>query len=98
MRQQFEGVIWRFKTGGQWREMPQEFGAWSTVHNRRPSPRGAPRDVAHTHEPATTVAGSCVSDVLWAVRPTEGTAGIDPGRPPVGSGWRRDDHGTAHHP
>nr|QIY68231.1 IS5 family transposase [Streptomyces sp. RLB1-33] len=34
LRQQFEGVIWRFKTGGQWREMPQEFGAWSTVHNR----------------------------------------------------------------
>ena len=27
LRQQFEGVIWRFKTGGQWREMPQEFGA-----------------------------------------------------------------------
>ncbi|MBE1589034.1 transposase [Nonomuraea angiospora] len=34
LRQQFEGVIWRFKTGGQWRELPQEFGAWSTVHNR----------------------------------------------------------------
>ncbi|TFV34040.1 transposase [Streptomyces sp. T1317-0309] len=33
LRQQFEGV-WRFKTGGQWREMPQDFGAWSTVHNR----------------------------------------------------------------
>jgi transposase len=30
----FEGVIWRFRTGGQWREMPQEFDAWSTVHNR----------------------------------------------------------------
>jgi transposase len=28
------GVIWRFKTGAQWREMPREFGAWSTVHNR----------------------------------------------------------------
>ncbi|TPQ18381.1 transposase [Streptomyces sporangiiformans] len=26
LRQQFEGVIWRFKTGGQWREIPQEFG------------------------------------------------------------------------
>jgi transposase len=26
LRQQFEGVIWRFKTGGQWREMPQQFG------------------------------------------------------------------------
>lgn len=34
LRQQFEGVIWRFRTGGQWREMPTEFGAWSTVHNR----------------------------------------------------------------
>ncbi|EDY63033.1 transposase IS4 family protein [Streptomyces pristinaespiralis ATCC 25486] len=34
LRRQFEGVIWRFKTGGQWREIPQEFGAWSTVSNR----------------------------------------------------------------
>jgi transposase len=34
LRQQFEGVVWRFRTGGQWREMPKEFGAWSTVHNR----------------------------------------------------------------
>lgn len=34
LRRQFEGVIWRFKTGGQWREMPSEFGAWSTVSDR----------------------------------------------------------------
>jgi transposase len=34
LRQQFEGVIWRFRSGAQWREMPSEFGAWSTVHNR----------------------------------------------------------------
>ena len=34
LRQPFEGVIWRFKTGGQWREMPAEFGAWPTVRNR----------------------------------------------------------------
>lgn len=34
LRQQFEGVIWHFKTGSQWREIPREFGAWSTVHNR----------------------------------------------------------------
>ncbi|GAA4833204.1 hypothetical protein GCM10023235_77200 [Kitasatospora terrestris] len=34
LRRQFEGVIWRFRTGGQWREVPSEFGAWSTVHNR----------------------------------------------------------------
>ncbi|MFE7329408.1 transposase [Streptomyces sp. NPDC057565] len=32
--QQFEGVIWRFSTGAQWRQVPREFGAWSTVHNR----------------------------------------------------------------
>lgn len=34
LRQQFEGVMWRFKTGGQWREMPKEFGARPTVHKR----------------------------------------------------------------
>ncbi|MFC9498163.1 transposase [Streptomyces sp. NPDC056982] len=27
LRQQFEGVMWRFRTGGQWREIPAEFGA-----------------------------------------------------------------------
>ena len=27
-------MIWRFRTGSQWREVPQEFGAWSTVSNR----------------------------------------------------------------
>lgn len=34
LRRQFEGVIWHFRTGSQWRETPREFGAWSTVHNR----------------------------------------------------------------
>jgi transposase len=34
LREQFEGVIWRFRTGGQWREMPREFGAWQTVYDR----------------------------------------------------------------
>jgi transposase len=34
LRQQFEGVIWRFRVGGQLCEMPREFGAWSTVSNR----------------------------------------------------------------
>ncbi len=34
LRAQFEGVVWRFRTGGQWREMPREFGAWPTVSNR----------------------------------------------------------------
>lgn len=34
LRDQFEGVIWRFRTGAQWREMPGEFGPWSTVYGR----------------------------------------------------------------
>ncbi|SCF28946.1 Putative transposase of IS4/5 family [Micromonospora purpureochromogenes] len=34
LRDQFEGVIWRFRTGSQWREMPTEFGAWQTVYDR----------------------------------------------------------------
>ncbi|AEM80242.1 hypothetical protein Strvi_0464 [Streptomyces violaceusniger Tu 4113] len=34
LRDQFEGVVWRFRTGSQWREIPEEFGAWSTVYDR----------------------------------------------------------------
>ena len=34
LRKQFEGVIWKFRSGAQWRETPAGFGAWSTVHNR----------------------------------------------------------------
>lgn len=34
LREQFEGVVRRFRTGSQWREMPGEFGPWSTVYDR----------------------------------------------------------------
>lgn len=34
LRDQFEGVIWRFRSGSQWREMPGEFGPWATVCGR----------------------------------------------------------------
>jgi len=34
LRDQLEGVIWRFRTGAQWREMPAGFGAWQTVYDR----------------------------------------------------------------
>lgn len=33
LRDQVEGVIWRFRTGSQWREMPGEFGPWQTVYD-----------------------------------------------------------------
>ena len=34
LREQFEGVLWKFRSGAQWREMPSEFGAWQTVYDR----------------------------------------------------------------
>ncbi|WP_239484488.1 IS5 family transposase [Streptomyces sp. CS081A] len=34
LREQFEGMIWRFRSSGQWREMPAEFGPWATVYGR----------------------------------------------------------------
>lgn len=27
-------MIWRFRTGAQWREMPGEFGPWPTIYGR----------------------------------------------------------------
>ena len=34
LREQFEGVIWCFRSSAQWREMPAEFGPWPTVYGR----------------------------------------------------------------
>lgn len=34
LREQFEGVIWRFRTSSQWWEIPREFGPWPTVYGR----------------------------------------------------------------
>jgi transposase len=34
LRQQFNAVMWRFRTGSPWRDLPQEYGPWSTVYDR----------------------------------------------------------------
>lgn len=34
LRQQFEAVIFRFRTGCPWRDIPSEFGAWQTIYHR----------------------------------------------------------------
>ncbi|MFF3244964.1 transposase [Streptomyces sp. NPDC002870] len=34
LRQQFEGIVWRFRTGSPWRDMLTEHGAWQTVDHR----------------------------------------------------------------
>jgi transposase len=34
LRQQFNAVMWRFRTGSPWRDLPEEYGPWSTVYDR----------------------------------------------------------------
>ncbi|MFI6295755.1 transposase [Nonomuraea sp. NPDC050790] len=34
LRQQFNVVMWRFRTGSPWRDLPVEYGPWSTVYDR----------------------------------------------------------------
>lgn len=34
VRDQFNGVLWRFRTGGGWRDVPERYGPWSTVYSR----------------------------------------------------------------
>ncbi|MEV4182778.1 transposase [Streptosporangium canum] len=36
LRQQFNAVMWRFRTGSPWRDLPGEYGPW--VHRLRPVP------------------------------------------------------------
>jgi putative transposase len=33
-RRTLEGIIWRFRTGAPWRDLPEEFGAWHSVWER----------------------------------------------------------------
>src|SRR5262245_27908010 len=34
LRRQFNAVMWRFRTGSAWRDLPREYGPWSTVYDR----------------------------------------------------------------
>ena len=33
-RQVIEGIIWRYRCGAPWRDLPAEFGSWQTVWRR----------------------------------------------------------------
>ena len=33
-RRTLEGIIWRFRTGSPWRDLPNQFGAWQSVAER----------------------------------------------------------------
>ncbi|MEQ4726157.1 transposase [Nonomuraea sp. B19D2] len=34
LRQQFNAAMWRFRTGSPWRDLPAEYGSWSTAYDR----------------------------------------------------------------
>jgi transposase len=34
LRRQFNAVMCRFRTGSPWRDLPEEYGSWSTVYDR----------------------------------------------------------------
>ncbi|MBB5866694.1 transposase [Allocatelliglobosispora scoriae] len=34
VRDQFNGVLWRFRTGSGWRDVPERYGPWSTLYSR----------------------------------------------------------------
>jgi len=34
LRNQFNAVMWRFRTGSPWRDVPGEYGNWSTIYDR----------------------------------------------------------------
>ncbi|MET8386586.1 IS5 family transposase [Streptosporangium canum] len=33
-RDQFNGILWRFRTGSGWRDVPERYGPWSTLYSR----------------------------------------------------------------
>lgn len=34
LRMTIEGILWRFRTGAPWRDLPDKFGSWKTAFNR----------------------------------------------------------------
>lgn len=34
LRLTFEGILWKLRTGAPWRDLPDQFGPWSSVYNR----------------------------------------------------------------
>lgn len=34
VRDQFNGIMWRFRTGSGWRDVPERYGPWSTLYSK----------------------------------------------------------------
>ncbi|MCX2185029.1 transposase [Streptomyces sp. SKN60] len=86
-RQVLEGIVFKFRTGLPWRDLPERFGTWQTVHGRftrpldlRPSPAPGNRPQPH---PAA------------AVRQADASS---EDRPPAHWTGRHPRHGVHHRP
>ena len=33
-RQTINGILWKLKTGAQWRDIPERYGAWQSIYDR----------------------------------------------------------------
>ena len=34
LRSYFNAIMWRFRTGAPWRDIPERYGSWSTIYDR----------------------------------------------------------------
>ena len=34
LRRQFDAVMWRFRVGSPWRDIPEQYGNWSTIYGQ----------------------------------------------------------------
>ncbi len=34
LRSYFNAIMWRFRTGSPWRDIPEHYGSWSTIYDR----------------------------------------------------------------
>ncbi len=80
LRDHFEGVVWRFRSGGRWREVPEEYGAWQTVYDRFAQWRDAGVFTALTE--GLAAAGAAVAPQVLAAL-TEAAAQEDRRRRPA---------------
>ncbi|PCG81682.1 hypothetical protein CIB93_34205, partial [Streptomyces sp. WZ.A104] len=34
LRRRLNGIVWKFRTGTAWRDVPERYGPWATLHTR----------------------------------------------------------------
>jgi putative transposase len=97
-RRTLEGIVWRFRTGSPWRDLPSEFGAWQSVweRHRRWSTDGTYVRMFAAARASQPVGGRSLQELLsidsTSVRAHQHAAGALPA--PHTGGWS-ELHGSA---